>query len=202
MNAQSNVPLRFVPDVSDQRPTLGAGDDEAWLARFHAGDRAILAACYERHFDDALRAIGTVLEGADRETVVHELFSRLLDRPELRRAFQGGSFVAWLNTLARNQAIDYRRRLRREVPVAEVHGAAATSPAVSSECASDARLIIEKFRREVLPPAWLPVFELCFLEQLPQRQAAARLGIHRTTLAYRELRIRRLLKKFLLGDNP
>lgn len=42
------------------------------------------------------------------------------------------------------------------------------------------------------------MFELRFLHQLPQRDAASRLGINRTTLAYREVRIRRLLKRFLL----
>ncbi|NPC78158.1 RNA polymerase subunit sigma-70, partial [Pyxidicoccus fallax] len=54
------------------------------------------------------------------------------------------------------------------------------------------------FRREHLPAKWAPVFEARFVRQLSQREAAAALGLHRTTLAYQELRIRSLLKKFLL----
>jgi RNA polymerase sigma-70 factor (ECF subfamily) len=69
------------------------------------------------------------------------------------------------------------------------------------EDAAEARLLVERFRRDHLPPDWQGVFDLRFLQQLPQREAATRLSLPRTTLAYRELRIRRLLRRFLLeGD--
>jgi RNA polymerase sigma-70 factor (ECF subfamily) len=35
--------------------------------------------------------------------------------------------------------------------------------------------------------------------QLNQAEAARRLGIHRTTLLYQELRVRQLLRNFVLG---
>lgn len=173
-----------------------AAFDADWLVRFHRGDRDILEACYRDHFATVERAIGGVLGGGDRETAIHEVFSRLLDNAGLRESFRGGSLAAWLATVARNHAIDYRRRLGHETrlgadgehdPVAE-----------SWQNATDARLLIEQFRREHLPPEWAGVFELRFLQQLPQREAAHRLSIHRTTLAYRELRIRRLLRRFLV----
>jgi RNA polymerase sigma-70 factor (ECF subfamily) len=53
----------------------------------------------------------------------------------------------------------------------------------------------------VLPPAWLDVFQARFIDHLSQCEAAARLGKRRTTLAYQELRIRRLLRKFLLDQS-
>ena len=55
-------------------------------------------------------------------------------------------------------------------------------------------------RGQVLPPAWRPVFEARFLQHLNQSEAATQLGMRRTTLAYRELRIRALLRKFLLEE--
>jgi RNA polymerase sigma-70 factor (ECF subfamily) len=61
-------------------------------------------------------------------------------------------------------------------------------------------VLIERFRRERLPPDWVGVFERRFLEQLTQHEAARALGIRRTTLAYRELRIRRALRAFLLEE--
>jgi RNA polymerase sigma-70 factor, ECF subfamily len=166
----------------------------AWLASFHRGERTTLEQCYREHFATVSRGIGSLLGGADRETVIHELFSRLIARAELRRSFQGGSFASWIATLARNQAIDYRRRLNRET---EVRVGGRADAGAGWEDAAQARVLVERFRRERLPAAWQALFEVRFLEQLPQREAAARLQIGRTTLAYREMRIRRLLKRFL-----
>lgn len=174
---------------------------EAWLARFHGGDRRTLEVCYREHFATVERAIGSLLGAADRETAIHELFSRLIGSAELRRSFQGGSFPAWLATVARHQAIDTWRRSARETgaPVADP----ATAETGSWEETAQARLLVERFRRDHLPPDWRGVFDLRFLQQLPQREAAKQLSLPRTTLAYREIRIRRLLRRFLLeGDEP
>jgi RNA polymerase sigma-70 factor (ECF subfamily) len=89
--------------------------EEAGLRAFHAGEQASLDACYRDHFDTVDRAVGAILSGADRETVVHEVFFRLITDPSLRRAFRGGSLPAWLRVVARNQAIDYARRRRLEL---------------------------------------------------------------------------------------
>ena len=106
---------------------------------------------------------------------------------------------AWLATVARHQAIDYRRRLNREVALPP-EGVGEPIPALDGE--AEARLLIGQFRRERLRPEWQPVFDLRFLKQLSQREAADALKITRTTLAYRELRIRRALKSFLMEDEP
>lgn len=95
--------------------TLSSAELE--LAAFHEGRREILEACYREHFRAALRAVSGILPGPEQETVVHELFFRVLSNRELREKFQGGSLSAWLSTLARNQAVDYRRRWRREEPL-------------------------------------------------------------------------------------
>jgi RNA polymerase sigma-70 factor (ECF subfamily) len=173
--------------------------DQAWLERFRAGDRRALEECYRDYYGQAVRAT-SMLRGADQETVIHEVFYRLLHSAELRRSFEGGSFGAWLHTLARNQAIDFLRRAKRDVPLEEgqVAGEERGGARPDLEADLDARRLVERFKREVLPPAWAPVFEKRFLQQLDQREAAAQLGISRTTLAYRELRIRALLKRFLL----
>ena len=80
--------------------------------------------------------------------------------------------------------------------------ASAAGPTESWEEEAHARVLIDGFKKTV-PPDWLGVFELRFLQQLPQREAARRLAMHRTTLAYREIRIRRLLRRhFLSGRKP
>ncbi len=171
---------------------------EDWLSAFHAGDRRVLEQCYREHFVLVDARVGRVLRsGADRETVVHEIFYRLLSSAEVRQGFRGGSFAAWLSTVASHAAIDHARRRGRERPLSDHDadaGAAAGNGRDDAEDEIIAGLMLQRFRA-ALPAEWLPVFEARFVHQLTQRQAAAKLGLHRTTLAYRELRIRRLLRR-------
>ncbi|MFL5304307.1 MAG: RNA polymerase sigma factor [Polyangia bacterium] len=177
------------------------GTESAWLEAFHKGDRETLAGCYRDHFVAVDRTIGSLLSGPDRESVIHEVFSRLIAREELRRSFRGGSFAAWLSTVARNAAIDYRRRCSREVSLS-TEAFQGASEDVRWEEATHARLLLQRFQKEVLPPKWSSVFERCFIQQMSQREAARALGLRRTTLAYQEMRIRRALRRFLLEGAP
>jgi RNA polymerase sigma-70 factor (ECF subfamily) len=168
-----------------------------WLAAFHRADRATMEACYREHHAAVTRAVGTVLTGADQETVVQEVFLRLLSSEPMRRTFLGGSLGAWLGRVARNLAVDYWRRHRLEAGHDGEGPPDAHVTAARQEAEMDARLLVERFRREKLPPQWIPVFEARFLQQLSQREAARALGVFRTTLAYQELRIRQLMNEFL-----
>ncbi len=175
--------------------------DHDWLAEFHEGSRQVLGEFYREHFRTVDQAVGRHLTGPDRETVVHEVFCRLISMPELRRAFRGGSAAAWIATVAKNQAIDFRRRQRREVVsdeperIVETTGAEFAEPEIVD---AEARLLMERFCRDVLPDKWRPVFQTCFVEGMTQRSAATKLGLSRTTLLYQQHRVRALLRKFLL----
>jgi RNA polymerase sigma-70 factor (ECF subfamily) len=172
-----------------------------WLAEFHAGDRRVLEQCYRENYRPVVATVGRFLAGADAETVTHEVFYRLLSNPRLRENFQGGNFEAWLAQVATNAARDHLRRYRRE----QAEGPESAAPDdVSSGGAdeADAKMMVDRFRREHLPPDLSAVFDARFLRQLPQRQAADELGMPRTTLVYQEQRIRGLLKEFVLGESP
>jgi len=172
---------------------LAPGDP--WLEAFHQGRRTTMADVYHDHFATVAAAVGRVVTGADKETVIHEVFFKLLSSPDHRLRFQGGSFGGWIATVAHNQAIDHARRRRREVPADGLveHMASGEAPGD----AATARVLIERFR-DRLPEKWRPVFDLCFLRQIPQRDAAAALGVTRTTLAYQYLQIRARLRRFLV----
>jgi RNA polymerase sigma-70 factor (ECF subfamily) len=187
------------PPVVRLRETEASRPDLPWLERFYAGDRRVLEEIYRAHFDTVDTAVGTVLHGADRETLIHEVFFRLLRDERFRRAFRGGDLGAWLAVVARHQTIDYTRRRNRESP-AGIDLGAKLSNGDELARSSEARLLIERFLRDVLPPAWRGVFEARFISHLSQSEAAAALGKRRTTLAYQELRIRQMLRKFLLED--
>jgi RNA polymerase sigma-70 factor, ECF subfamily len=191
------VPAQAAPAPPAPAPDPPAPGEAAWLARFHAGDRAVLEQIYRQHFERIDGAIGTVLTGADRETVVHDVFLRLVREEAFRRSFRGGNLGGWLATVARHQAIDYGRHRNREAPAGiDLQASVGSGDALARS--TEARLLIERFLRDVLPPDWLDVFQARFVDHLSQAEAAARLGKRRTTLAYQELRIRRLLRKFLL----
>jgi RNA polymerase sigma-70 factor, ECF subfamily len=180
---------------SDEEEATGT---VAWLQRFHAGDRRLIEAIYREHFDTVARATA-VLSAADRETAIHEIFLRLLTQDHLRASFRGGSLAAWLTVISRNHAIDCMRRRSREVPAGSgVPGVERGNPG-ATEATLQARVLIDRFRREILPPKWAGVFEARFVEQQSQSEAAASLRISRTTLAYQESRVRLLLRDFLLG---
>src|SRR6185503_2501450 len=141
------------PSSEISRPSAlpeGTGEDSAWLDRFHRGDRRTLEDCYRQHFATVERAARTVLTRDEAETIIHEVFSRLVAAPELRRSFRGGAFGAWIATVGRNLAIDYRRRAGREVALGESAETAAADAAGSWQDAADARLLVERFRREHL----------------------------------------------------
>jgi RNA polymerase sigma-70 factor, ECF subfamily len=198
----SLVRSRLWPTSQRETEVEGPRERTSWLERFHAGDRTVLDEVYRGHVDAVHRAASGVLGGADLETVVHEVFFRLMSNDELRKAFHGGDLAGWLVVVARHHAIDYVRRRGREQPSGLDVASAADPPQDGFTSQADAALVIEKFCREVLPPKWRSVFEARFLQHLSQTEAATELRMNRTTLVYQELRIRRLLGAFLLGEAP
>ena len=153
--------------------------------------------CYLEHYTTVQRALSRMLSGVDLENQIHELFYRLITDEKMRRGFRGGSLAGWLTVAARNQAIDFLRRKRREIPVepreATRMADEAVDPVEDEELASR---LLDDFRRQV-PRKWLSVFETRFVRQLNQSEAARELGVGRTTLAYREKRILARLRKYL-----
>lgn len=161
-----------------------------------------MEAMYREHFGTVRAAVFGVVRGADGETVIHEVFLRLISHEELRRAYraEAGTFSSWLYTLARNHAVDYARRRARETPTGlspadDSPGDQRTPSTLPQQI--EARALVRRFREQVLPAKWVSVFDARFVSELDQREAARSLGIPRTTLVYREHRIRCLLRAFL-----
>lgn len=175
------------------------------LEAFYRGERAIMEQCYRQHLPEVELAVSRTLggngAGVDRETVVYEVFSRLLGDEAFRRSFDGRRLGAWLAQVASNLAIDHHRRAAREVtlPPDEATALSEQRGGTGFEEQLVARDWLRRFRGRV-PSKWLPVFEACFVERLDQRTAAARLHMPRTTLAYQVLRLKWLLERFVLEE--
>src|ERR1700722_1658704 len=128
----------------------GASERSQWLDEFHACSKAAMTELFVDHFASVARSVGQVLGGADKETAIHEVFCRILSDAPMRASFRGGSLRAWLSTIARNHAIDYRRRQRRERPsgtAEDVHEGEAQE-ATSFETSMEARDLVARFRDE------------------------------------------------------
>jgi len=192
-------------DSFDRIARSSSTPDHVWLEAFHAGERACMAECYRTHVASVDQAVGAILRGADRETVIHEVFFRLLTEESFRRRFQGGSLSTWLRVVARNHAIDHARHQQREIltPHPAGVGDAETGQEDPLDRRTDVRLTLQRFRAEVLPAKWDRVFMARFVDQQDQRDAARALRLPRTTLVYQEHRIRTLLRRFVLkGERP
>ncbi len=177
-------------------PLMAEPRAESFLDAFHRGDRAALEACYREHFDAVLSAI-RLASLADRETVAHDLFCRLVGNADFRGGFRGGNMRAWLRTAATHAAIDYARKYKREVLTDDAASAVTLGNAahdVENDAGAqrDAERIVAHFVADKLPPAWRSVFEVRFRRGLGQHETARELGIARTTVMYQEHRIRGL----------
>jgi RNA polymerase sigma-70 factor (ECF subfamily) len=177
-----------------------AGSADDWTRDFHAGERRVIEQLYVDYYSTVSAAIGVVLRGPDRETVIHEVFATLIEHREMREAFRGGSIAAWLTTVARNRAIDLvRRRGRERTAIGELRAIEREDRVDDLDVAAEARRQLSEFRA-TLRASWVPVFDACFVQRMSQREAARTLAMPRTTLAYRELKIRRALRRYLLED--
>ena len=82
-------------------------DDGALIERVRRGDADAFAQLYDRHgalvFGVARRVLGNPVQAED---IAQSVFLQIWSKPS---SFQGGSFAAWIATVARNAAIDVLR---------------------------------------------------------------------------------------------
>ena len=136
--------------------------------------------------------------------------ARSLLSPPLRRGAAGQLPGRQLLRVDHARRDPQRARLPAPIPTGAVRTLRSERDELDARAAArrvddelDAKVLVERFRRDCLPPEWAAVFDARFLRQVTQREAAEELGIRRTTLAYQELRIRRLLTQFLLrAEHP
>lgn len=152
---------------------------------------------YRETFAAVRRAAGRVLrEPADRDGVVQQTYTELVSSRRLRESYQGGDMAAWLAAIARHRSIDFARRERRLTDLSQVQEATAAADPLE-----DFRLDLNRFASR-LDPERRRVLELRFVTGLTQVEAAARLGMARSTLEDWEHQIKRLLADHLLGAPP
>ena len=137
--------------------------------------------------------LGQVGEPATADDLLQDVFLKLhRGGYDLREKV---SPRAWLYQLARNAVVDHWRRRREttEVPDDLAHVEVPTEETVQAKLAPCLRPMIES-----LPAAYADVLRLTELEEMPQAQAARRLGLSLTALKSRVRRGRARLRGMLL----
>jgi len=170
-------------------------EEHDFLAAFHRGDRAVIEQVYRDYGARVIGAAQRLVGPVDAETIAHDVFYKLLTNERTRASFRGGNLGAWLTQVAVRAAVDDLRKRRRET----AHERDAEEAVQQQDTELEAKILIERFQKEILPAEWAALFDVRFLRQLPQRDAAKELGIPRSTLVYQEQKIRDLLERFLLG---
>jgi RNA polymerase sigma-70 factor (ECF subfamily) len=164
-------------DGPNALPTGGAepAEDARLMALVVCGDKAALAALYDRHVSVML-ALGTRIL-SDRtlaEDVVHDVF---LEAWHHAREFDAGrgTVRAWLVTRMRSRALDRRGKVQRTARVAE--SAAREGHSASGEEIAGADR--ERVRKGVagLPEELSAIVDFAYFEGLSASEIAARLGL-------------------------
>lgn len=179
----------------------GAGaarDDVALVGALACGDRAALAALYDRHAA-LLLGLGVRILGerATAEDVLHDVF---LEAWHHAAEFDParGTVRAWLVTRMRSRALDRRGKQARAAQAAEDTRAAAPPPAADRAAGFDR----ERVRSGVaaLGPELAAVIELAYFEGLSASEVAARLGVPAGTVKSRLARAVATLRERIAPD--
>jgi RNA polymerase sigma factor (sigma-70 family) len=145
-----------------------------------------------------LRAIAPDLSDTDRELIGEravELAVRRIDRYEPAQ----GTFAAWLRSFARYEVLNWRRSTAN---MDSIDGVDMPSPELSRQVEPPSVVVAAITEAlQTLRPADQVVIALHDIEQLPSREAAARLGISDMAYRQRYVRARRRLAD-VAGRDP
>jgi len=161
---------------------LSIPPDEEIIRRLRASDERALELLVAAYWQRLSRFVEGILGRAGGgEDVVQETFIRLwMRRKELRLQ---GSFRAFLYTMARNAAIDERRRLGRRTVLANRADPPQTpsSPLAAAEASQLQAVATQAI--SALPPRRREVFRLARFEGLSYKEIAEVMGLSPQTVA-------------------
>ena len=158
----------MAPDAPEKVVPL----DAPLVAAARRGDRAAFGALYRRHARLVQAVLLARVAPDSVADLVQDVFLIAIER--LRTLRDDGAFAAWLVTIARRRAADWRRRRRDTVALDEtVPEPASAGP--GTEEAYDAKAAVEAIR--ALPEAYRETLMLRFVAGLNGPEIAERTGL-------------------------
>lgn len=181
----------------DQREDLRS--DAELVQRALAGEEHAFTSLVLRHFNAVyLTAYARLADRDASEDLAQEVFLRA--HLHLKEIADSSKFPHWVCRVSRNLAIDWKRRSQtasRLLPLVPLEGA----EQVADERSNTVRERLERRDREravqhailELPADVREIVLLHYVEGMSEREIAARLGVHRTTVRYH---LKRGLERF------
>ena len=159
--------------MSGAEPKTGATDVSlVWAIR--SGDESAMATLYDR-YSSVVYAVGLRVLGdtGAAEDLLQEVFMQLWRNPGVFDASRG-NLGAWLAVIARNRAIDTRRRRRPETDISDV--VVSVEPDMAAE--AERSRAMEKVRGTLggMPAAQRSALEMAYFEGLTNPEIAAKTG--------------------------
>lgn len=175
------APLQATGFLETGRP-LTIPPDEEIIRRLRASDEGALELLVSAYWQRLTRFVEGILDRAGgAEDVVQETFIRLWMRREGLRL--EGSFRAFLYTMARNAAIDERRRLGRRTALAKQADTPGTQPSPLATTEASELQAVASQAIAALPPRRREVFRLARFEGLSYKEIAEVMGLSPQTVA-------------------
>ncbi|MBI3631111.1 MAG: sigma-70 family RNA polymerase sigma factor [Candidatus Sungbacteria bacterium] len=172
--------------------------DDAWLlSRITQGDHDAFAQLVRRHaprfFRVACRFTGN---GTESEDIVQDAFLKIWERPDLWKSDRNTAFTTWFYRIVVNQCLDLAKKKR---PVGLVDEQSIEDGRITQE-----QSMIEQERstlveREIarLPERQRTALNLCFYEELSNKEAAEIMGVGLKALQALLMRAKATLKNEL-----
>ena len=178
--------------------------DKALIKAAQSGDREAAAWLYNRHVDRTHRiCYRIVLDASQVQDCVQEVWLKVFRN--LNRFRPENSFVAWLNAITANTAIDYYRKLTRQKKLRDINEIHMETSSPKTQKHDEA--LIQQHIREALEDISVnqrTAFILRYFEDMPTAEIARTLGcaegtarvhISRSLLALRSKLDRKLNKQ-------
>ncbi len=154
--------------------------DEALIEAAQGGDRNAAARLYNRHVDRVHRiCYRIVLDPSQVPDCVQEVWLKVFRK--LSRFRCNRSFIAWLNTVAANTAIDYYRkwvRHRNHINSDGIHPGTTAKQVNPGQRQLDSALVHERIRDalETISVNQRTAFVLRYYEEVPVAEIARTIG--------------------------
>jgi RNA polymerase sigma-70 factor (ECF subfamily) len=176
-----NVPLQATGFLETGKP-LSIPPDEELIRRLRASDEGALEFLVAAYWHRLIRYVEGILDQeGGAEDVVQEAFIRLwMRRKELRME---GSFKAFLYTMARNAAIDERRRFGRRTALASRADPPGAQPSPLAAAEASELQVVAGEAIAALPARRREVFRLARFEGLSYKEIAEVMGLSPQTVA-------------------
>ncbi len=182
--------------------------DESLLGRIVDGDQQAFASLVRRHtrrfHAAAYRMCG---DGTESEDIVQDAFLKLWEKPQSWNAAKGVKFTTWFYRVVTNLAID-RMRKKKALPAGDaMERMVDTAPGQDQALYEKQRENALEQAVQSLPERQKTALNLCFYEELSNREAADIMGVSVKALESLLIRAKAALKdeltrKGVLGMPP